>query len=80
MMQRVSAMRLVSTPSSSLTVLRQNSLVSTPMRGFRKNAQLGYYNQRFKPSTGKDGAYVATAAPFHGPTGSESVSALCCEC
>ena len=46
----------------------------TAQFGFRKNYTPGHYNMRFKPSSGLDGVYVATNAPYHGPEGSEPVS------
>lgn len=37
------------------------------MRGFRKNANPGYYNMRFKPSQGNDHMYMHNWAYVHGP-------------
>ena len=51
-----------------------HSLLATAQFGFRKNYQPGYYNMRFKPSQGRDGNYIATNAPYHGPDGAEPVS------
>ena len=54
---------------------KTHSLLGTTAQfGFRKNYQAGFYNMRFKPSQGLDNNYIYTAAPFHGPDGSESVS------
>ena len=55
---------------------KTHSLMAMAQFGFRKNYQPGYYNMRFKPSDGRDGNYIATNAPYHGPDGAEPVSHL----
>lgn len=46
------------------------------MRGFRKTANAGYYNLRFKPSQGLDNIYVQYWANIHGANGAESVNII----
>jgi hypothetical protein len=49
-------------------------LVNTPVRNFRKTAQPGYYNLRFRPSQGLDNVYVQYTANIHGAGWSEQVT------
>ena len=52
----------------------QSLFTPVSQAGFRKNANPSHYNMRFKPSMGLDGGYIGTAAPYHGPNGTEPVS------
>jgi len=49
-------------------------LFFSPARGFRKTANPGYYNLRFKPSQGLDNIYVHNWANIHGAAGTEQVA------
>ena len=48
-------------------------LFNTPVRNFRKTAQPGYYNLRFRPSQGLDNVYVQYTANIHGANWQEQV-------
>lgn len=49
------------------------ALFNTPVRNFRKTAQPGYYNLRFRPSQGLDNIYVQYTANIHGANWAEQV-------
>jgi hypothetical protein len=49
------------------------ALFNTPVRNFRKTAQPGYYNLRFRPSQGLDNIYVQYTANIHGANWQEQV-------
>ena len=51
-------------------------LFNTPVRNFRKTAQPGYYNLRFRPSQGLDNIYVQYTANIHGANWQEQVTKL----